>query len=109
MAPSGTLAGGAHRIDFVTFGRGGGARVEKSLHYPGGELVLTADRLTLTRGKRTAFSTPLQEIREATVEQAKAFAHPRLGLAFGLALVVPAVWLLVTALRGAPGALLLTR
>ena len=59
----------------------------KTLSYAEGRLVLTADRLTLTRGKRTAFSTPLQEIREATIEQATAFAHPRLGLAFGLALL----------------------
>jgi hypothetical protein len=79
------------------------------LSYTEGQLIVSADHLTLMRGKRTVFSTPLEQIREVAVEDAKAFAHPRLGVAFALALLVPAGWLLVTALQGAPGVLLLPR
>ena len=79
------------------------------LSYTEGQLIVSADHLTLMRGKRTVFSTPLEQIREVAVEDAKAFAHPRLGVAFALALLVPAGWLVVTALQGAPGVLFVTR
>ena len=81
------------------------SRMDRTISYTEGQLIVSADRLTLIRGKQTAFSTPLQEIREFAIEDAKAFSHPRLGFAFALALLVPAGWLLVTALQGAPGIL----
>jgi hypothetical protein len=83
--------------------------MDRALSYTEGQLIVSADRLTLMRGKRTVFSTPLQEIQEVAIEDAKAFSHPRLGFAFALALLVPAGWLLVTALQGDPGVLLVTR
>ncbi|HZY87290.1 MAG TPA: DUF6232 family protein [Gemmataceae bacterium] len=83
--------------------------MDRALSNTEGQLLVSADHLTLIRGKRTAFSTPLQEIRDVAIEHAKAFSHPRLGFAFGLALLVPAGWLLVTALQGSPAVLFVTR
>ena len=83
--------------------------MDSALPYTEGQLLVSADRLTLIRGNRTAFSTALHEIRDVAIEQAKAFSHPRLGVAFALALLVPAGWLLVTALQAALGVLLVTR
>jgi hypothetical protein len=83
--------------------------MDRVLSYTEGQLIVSADHLTQMRGKRTVYSTPLQEIREVAVEDATAFSHPRLGIAFALALLVPAGWLVVTALQGAPGVLLVTR
>ena len=83
--------------------------MDSVLSYAEGQLLVSADRLTLIRGKRTAFSTSLQEVRDVAIEHAKAFSHPRLGLAFALALLLPAGWLLLTALQGAPGVLFVTR
>jgi hypothetical protein len=83
--------------------------MDRAVSYTEGQLIVSADRLTLTRGNRPAFSAPLQEIRDVAIEHAKAFSHPRLGVAFALALLVPAGWLLVTALQGAPGVLFVTR
>ena len=83
--------------------------MDRALSYTEGQLILSADRLTLTRGSRTAFSAPLREIRDVAIQHAKAFSHPRLGFAFALALLVPAGWLLVTALQGAPRVLFVTR
>jgi hypothetical protein len=83
--------------------------MERAVSYTEGQLTVAADRLTLTRGNRTAFSAPFQEIRDVAIEHAKAFSHPRLGVAFALALLVPAGWLLMTALQGAPGVLFVTR
>jgi hypothetical protein len=83
--------------------------MDSALSYTEGQLLVSADRLTLIRGNRKAFATPLHEIRDVAIEHAKAFSHPRLGAAFALALLVPAGWLLVTALQGAPRVLLVTR
>jgi hypothetical protein len=83
--------------------------MNKDLSYTDGRLVLAAEGLTVLRGARTELTVPLVEIREATIEQAKAFKYPRLGVALALAVLVPSCWLLVSAIRGSPSVLVFTR
>jgi hypothetical protein len=81
--------------------------MEKTLTYSEGRLVASNGQLAFFAGDRLIFDAPLAEITNAQVIERSSFKHPRIGLAFALALLVSSAWYGSTVVDKEPAALLI--